>query len=265
MAVRYCQVSGGPVSVAAGSAPIRSFALVAASRWGAGRWNRFSRGWRSDPSRQAGQLFKFEGVEPDELAASADVQLESAFVDFLQEDPTGGAVFVSQRGGFYVAPSTGDSRIPDLRPQHGNGHRTPAATVAESIEAGLSAPSPQHVVRVGTVINPKKWHPDGDRQSSARIRIPASIAMEIKGRFPVGPGEYRTCELTSTPARWGRCEWRALARIFHTLSAENCGEAGGRRWPRLPGRTVWTHIARSGIASAAWPASRSLRLATKRC
>jgi len=54
-----------------------------------------------------------------------------------------------------------------------------------------------------------------------------------------------------------------LARIFHTLSAATCCEPIWRRWPCSPRRTVRTHTARLGTASAAWPDWLSRRLATK--
>jgi len=54
-----------------------------------------------------------------------------------------------------------------------------------------------------------------------------------------------------------------LARIFHTLSATTCCEPVWLRWPRSPRRTVCTHTARLGTASAAWPDRLSRRLATK--
>jgi len=57
--------------------------------------------------------------------------------------------------------------------------------------------------------------------------------------------------------------WTLLARIFHTLSATTCCEPVWLRWPRSPRRTVCTHTARLGTASAAWPDRLSLRLATK--
>ena len=65
-----------------------------------------------------------------------------------------------------------------------------------------------------------------------------------------------------------RCKSRTkcgcpLARIFHTLSAATCCEPVWLRWPWIPRRTVCSHTARLGIASAALPDGLSPRLATK--